>query len=322
MDFVPSADGLAAIREGAAFVQARASVFHVEGPAAVDCLQGILTNDVVGPGEHSLVYGAVLTPKGMIVTDLWSARLGADFMLVAEAAAREPATAVFTRSLPPRLARVRDRSESARALWLLGPAAGEALVRAGLGTLPEAGRVTAMDDGTVVAAGGPTAPFSGLIVAGEHTARAWGEKLESAGALNGDDALLASARVLAGWPTLGREIDERTLPQEVRFDELGGVSYSKGCYTGQETVARVHFRGHVNRMLRGVVFEGALPLAERSVRAGEREVGSVRSTVAAGDRLLALAMLRREVAEGDPVQIGERTGRVAALPFAETPARR
>src|SRR5207247_10367666 len=61
---------------------------------------------------------------------------------------------------------------------------------------------------------------------------------EAAGAVAAGPAALELSRILAGWPRLGAEVDERTIPQEARFDEIGGVSYTKGCYTGQETVAR------------------------------------------------------------------------------------
>src|SRR5204863_149594 len=72
-------------------------------------------------------------------------------------------------------------------------------------------------------------------------------RLAAAGAVEAEPAMLELARILAGWPRLGAEVDDKTIPQEVRFDEIGGVSYTKGCYTGQETVARLHFRGHANR---------------------------------------------------------------------------
>jgi len=101
----------------------------------------------------------------------------------------------------------------------------------------------------------------------------------------------------------------------VRYDGIGGVSYTKGCYTGQETVARVHFRGHTNRELRGLHWNDPAPLGDRTVRRGEKEVGTVRSTLALDDRLLGLAMLRREVDVGDTVVAGGREARVTALPF-------
>ena len=101
----------------------------------------------------------------------------------------------------------------------------------------------------------------------------------------------------------------------MRYDEIGGVSYTKGCYTGQETVARLHFRGHTNRELRGLAWrEPGIPEG-RSVLAGEKEVGTVRSTLTVGERTLGLAIVRREVEPGDDVVAGGRGARVVRLPF-------
>ncbi|HVE77862.1 MAG TPA: folate-binding protein YgfZ, partial [Gemmatimonadaceae bacterium] len=113
-----------------------------------------------------------------------------------------------------------------------------------------------------------------------------------------------------------------TIPQEANLDELRAISYTKGCYTGQETVARVHFRGHVNRHLRGLraVTPAALP-TQAPIVDGERPVGDVRSAVVS-PRLgsIALAMVRREVAAGATVTVrwvgGETRADVTPLPFA------
>ncbi len=119
----------------------------------------------------------------------------------------------------------------------------------------------------------------------------------------------------AGWPALGAEIDERTLPQEVRYDQIGGVSYTKGCYTGQETVARLHFRGHTNRELRGLRWRRPEPLDGRTINKGEREVGSVRSTLSLDDRAIGLGLIRREVGVGEELLAGGQPATVVALPF-------
>ena len=76
------------------------------------------------------------------------------------------------------------------------------------------------------------------------------------------------ARIEAGRPEWGIDIDESTIPQEANLDELHAISYTKGCYTGQETVARVHFRGHVNRHLRGLTYPGhdAAPARRAALR--------------------------------------------------------
>ena len=122
-------------------------------------------------------------------------------------------------------------------------------------------------------------------------------------------------KVALGWPTLGREIDDKTLPQEVRCDELGGVKYDKGCYTGQETVARLHFRGHANRALRALQWPANESPADATVTADGKAIGSVHSVVQVGDQCLALAKLRREVTPGDTVRIGGVDGVVVELPL-------
>ena len=103
--------------------------------------------------------------------------------------------------------------------------------------------------------------------------------------------------------------------QEVRFDENGGVSYEKGCYTGQETVARLHFRGHTNRDLRGLAWSGTEPLTDAKIMVGEKEVGSVRSILTLPTGRLALALIRREVETGQVVTAGGLPASVVALPF-------
>jgi folate-binding protein YgfZ len=127
------------------------------------------------------------------------------------------------------------------------------------------------------------------------------------------------ARVEAGRPAYGIDMDENTLAQEANFDMLNGISYTKGCYTGQETVARVHFRGHVNRYLRGVQSAALIP-SGAALFDGEKSVGSVKSSVMS-PRLgaIGLAMLRREVATGAEVlarwEGGEGSARVREIPF-------
>ena len=122
-------------------------------------------------------------------------------------------------------------------------------------------------------------------------------------------------------------MDDRTIPQEVRYDELGGVSYTKGCYTGQETVSRLHFRGHTNRYLRGLMFD-AEPAATpapgwTAVTHLDRDVGRVTSLawvpeagVAGGGMWIGLALVRREVLPGTAVRAAGRDAHVVELPFA------
>jgi tRNA-modifying protein YgfZ len=307
------------IRNGAVVITTEPSVFQIAGTGAVQCLQGLLTNDVVKPGDHSLVYGALLTPKGAIVVDYWVARMPDAFILVAPPSAREASLDLFRRQLPPRLARVTDLTGEMRVAWLVGAQAFHALVKAALGPVPEsAGHLAVVDtvQGRLIVALAPErAPFAAFMLGPAAAVTLAAASLREAGACTGGSDELEAARILAGWPALGLEIDERTLPQEVRYDEIGGVSYTKGCYTGQETVARLHFRGHTNRELRGLRWAGAAPLAGRAVLREGKEVGTVRSTLALGDRILGLTPLRREVKNGEVVEAGGREALVVALPF-------
>src|SRR5437764_12988956 len=99
-----------ALYTGAIVTRVEAGVVALTGPGAVTAAQGLLTNDVEKPGDGAFVYGALLTPKGMIVVDAWVARLGATMSFAVAAEGRERALAIFTRSVPPRLARLADRT--------------------------------------------------------------------------------------------------------------------------------------------------------------------------------------------------------------------
>ena len=313
-------DRLERLRHGAAVVAGAPAVFWVEGPGALTCLQGLLTNDLAKPGDHSLVYGAVLTPKGMIVADHWVLRLPERLALVGAERGREPTRDLLSRSLPPRLAKVSDMTGQVEAAWLIGGQAFATLARSTLKPLPEAaGRLSTVDTGAGRLSLGLApegAPFTALALGPPLAISAFVEALVDAGATGGTAEDLAAARIVAGWPALGAEIDGRTLPQEVRFDEIGGVSYTKGCYVGQETVARLHFRGHANRQLRGLLWRSAAPLTDERITAGEREVGSVRSTLALDDRRIGLGLVRREIDPGAEVVAGGQSAAVLALPFA------
>jgi folate-binding protein YgfZ len=292
-----TADGLERVRKVPLVHQMPAAVFAIAGPGALQCLQGLVTNDLAKPADGSLIYGAMLTPKGLIILDCWIVKQAERFIFITDLDARATAQDLFRKLLPPRLARVTDLSEE----WQVYRA---------LNAAPEP-----MTAQTVVARAAAGSPFSALILGPvddvAHTLKA----MAVHGARTATDDEWQAARILAGWPQRGAEIDEKTLVQEVRFDENGGVSYEKGCYTGQETVARLHFRGHTNRDLRGLVLNGTELPADGRVMLGEKEVGSVRSILSLPTARLALALVRREVETGQVVTVGGVAATVAALPF-------
>jgi folate-binding protein YgfZ len=298
------------------------------GTGAVSCFQGLLTNDLEKPGDGAFIYGALLTPKGMIVVDGWAARLGSRVRFTVPAEGRERALAVLQRSIPPRLARFEDRTENSGVLRVTGAHAVAVLGAAGFPMPPGASRVLEGHAGKIpleVARTGESAPFVFQITTASEHRDALHQRLVGAGAHSASPDALELSRILAGWPRLASEVDDKTIPQEVRFDEIGG-SYTKGCYTGQETVSRLHFRGHANRHLRGLLFETDPPAAPASgwsaVTHDELEVGRVTSIAWLPDgggsvlgRWIGLAIVRREVPLGAVVRAAGREARVVGLPF-------
>ncbi|HEY8061627.1 MAG TPA: hypothetical protein VID74_02460 [Gemmatimonadales bacterium] len=285
---------LVALRATRQIIPVTDAVFRVDGPGAIDCLQGLLTNDVVKPASGAAIWGAFLTPKGMIITDAWVLRDEAGAWVLVPVGMRSAMQQLFARTIPPRLATVTDRSDSTRVRWLCG---GAPMV------LPE---TPTFDPHGI-------APFTAILLT--HDPVLTDGRLTEHGWKTAPAAYADVAKLLLGWPTLGREIDERTLPQEVRFDELGGVRYDKGCYTGQETVARLHFRGHTNRVLRGICWAPGDRPTDPAVSDGGKVVGTLRTIVQVGDRSVALATVRREVNVGEMVRAGESEGVVVEPPF-------
>jgi len=329
-DAVP-AEVVDQLRAGA--IVARADVAVIEltgsGSGAVTCFQGLLTNDIEKPGDGAFVYGALLTPKGMMVVDGWAARLGSRVRYTVPAEGRERALQILQRSVPPRLARTSDRTEETAVLRVAGAHA-VAVMGAAAVSVPHApNRVlesSAAELSLEVARSGDLAPFVFQITAAADRVASIQRRLIDAGAHAASPEALELARILAGWPRLASEVDEKTIPQEVRLDEIGGVSYTKGCYTGQETVSRLHFRGHANRQLRGLLFEADPPAAPASgwsaVTHDEQEVGRVTSIAWLPDgggsvlgRWIGLAIVRREVPVGATVRAAGREARVVGLPF-------
>ncbi len=329
-DAVP-ADIVDRLRAGAIVAPADVGIIDLvgQGEGAIICFQGLLTSDIENPGEGAFVYGALLTPKGMIVVDGWAARLGPRVRFTVPAEGRERALAILQRSVPPRLARSSDRTGDTSVLRIAGAHAVAVMGAAGVPVPHAANHVMEGSAGGIaleVARTSDVAPFVFQLTMATEQRAATQRRLVDAGAHAATSAALELARILAGWPRLASEVDEKTIPQEVRFDEIGGISYTKGCYTGQETVSRLHFRGHANRNLRGLLFESDPPAAPASgwsaVTHEERDVGRVTSIAWLPDgggsvlgRWIGLAVVRREVPPGAIVRAAGREARVVELPF-------
>jgi tRNA-modifying protein YgfZ len=336
-DVVVSYEGISAeydaLRAGAIAVdRSHRGRLRVFGEKSGEALTGLVTSDVLGlqPGQGQ--YSAALSAKGRIIADVRVFAGLASYLVDAPTRAWPNFYAMVKKYVNPRLSGYRDDSHAIRDIGVFGAHArrivssisgvsADALV-----ALPMFSHVTGDVDGTaVMIARVPDAGVEGyeLFVPFEIFDRVWAAAVAH-GATPAGLGAWEIARVEAGRPEWGIDIDDSTIPQEANFDELDALSYTKGCYIGQEVVARVHFRGHVNRHLRGLrsTRAEAPPTGAQLFDEAGTHVGDVRSSVVS-PRLggIGLAMVRREIAVGAvlsaKLEDGEQRVDVTALPFPE-----
>ena len=287
-------------------------VIVVNGPDGAEFLQGQVTNDVealeVGEGQ----YAALLDRKGHMQTDLRVLRVGAEEIQVdLEAAPKDQAVRHLTMYSIGRDVAVADATAERVLLSLIGPRAAEV---ASAPPLPEFANEKVTVAGIEALAVG-TRDGIDLFTAAADRERLLAALLE-AGAVEVTPEAAEIVRVEAGVPRFGAEMDARTMPAEASIVE-DAVSFTKGCYIGQETVARLHYKGKPNRHLRGLKLSAAA-VPGAPLRLGEKEVGTLGGAVvspALGP--IGLAILRREAEPGAEVLVGEDgvTAEVTALPF-------
>jgi tRNA-modifying protein YgfZ len=285
----------------------------VTGSEAAEYLQGQLTNDIeaIGPGEGA--YAALLDRKGHMQGDMRVLRPGeaADLLLDTEPEALEAVRRHLAMYKVGREVDVVDVTAERALLSLIGPRAVEIASSA---ALPENACEEVTVAGTPVLAVG-TADGIDLIFEAEARERVT-EVLLGAGAAEVSPEAAEILRIEAGRPRFGAEMGTATMPAEAGIVEQA-VSFTKGCYIGQETVARLHYKGKPNRHLQGLKLSGAAEPGE-PVRLGEKEVGRLGSAgVSPAFGPIGLAILRREAEPGATVAVGEDgvTAEVVALPF-------
>jgi folate-binding protein YgfZ len=255
-------------------------VVVVRGPDATSFLQSLVSQDLDGVGVGETVASLLLQPQGKLVADFYAFHSSEDeWWLLCEAGFGETVATQLQRFKIRVQVEVESRGE-------------EALVVRGRELPAELGEAVAIP---VRWPPGPAYDVIGPAPAIDLP------EVDAAG--------YERARILAGVPRLGADLDDRTIPQEA-FLELDAVSFTKGCFLGQELVCRIDTRGHVNRLLHRLrAIDGASLLVGADVVADDRNVGSVTSS--AGD--VALAMLRREIEPGAAVRVGDAHATVEAI---------
>ena len=285
---------------------------RVTGPDAAEYLQGQLTNDVeaLEPGEGQ--YAALLDRKGHMQADMRVLRPAAEELwLDTEPEGLEATRKHLQMYKIGREVEVIDVTQERAILSLIGPRSAEI---AGAPPLPEyACEETSMSGVDCLAVG--TSDGVDLIAASEDSDRLRAALLE-AGAVEVGPEAVEILRIEAGTPRFGAEMGAETMPAEAGIVE-STVSFTKGCYIGQETVARLHYKGRPNRLLRGLRLSAPAP-AGATLRLGEKEVGAIGSAaVSPALGPIALAIVRREAEPGAELAVGEDgvTARVVDLPF-------
>lgn len=325
----PAAD-VARVREGAGlFPMDDRGLLEVRGSDRVRWLDGMLTADVKAlakRGEGAGCLALLLTHRGAIVADLHVGLLGDSLWLECSRSEIGRIRAALEKRIIADDVVLVDRSEAHAVLGLEGARAGELLARAlGGAALPGPGdwaeRTLSGSAVWIAAFGWSGEQAYQLRIAPEAVGALRAGLASAADALGiacvaGDRALLELLRIEAGIPALGAELDEDVLPPEARLERA--IAINKGCYVGQEIVARLRSRGQVNHLLVGLrLAAGPLPAVGTPLSVAGRTTGEITSVAASPSQgAIALAYVRREHAEpGTRVELPGGTASVAALPF-------
>jgi tRNA-modifying protein YgfZ len=286
----------------------------LSGAEAKSFLQGQVSNDVEALTPGTGCYAAFLTPKGKMLGDLRILDTGDELLLDTERMALQGLFNMIRRFSIGYQVELHKRTLESGLLSLIGP---DAAAVAGAGSLPA---VEHSHDTVVI--GGVSARAIrtdvgiDLLCEAADTASLQSAVLAAGGAVVSEEAA-ECLRVEHGRPRYGIDLDDTVIPQEAGLNARA-VSFTKGCYVGQETVARLHYRGKPNRHLRGLRLSNEVGRGEEIEFEG-RAVGRVTSTaVSPRFGAIALAIVRREAPPGSTVSVGPPgiAAEVVELPFA------
>jgi tRNA-modifying protein YgfZ len=319
-----------AAREHAGLITRERGLILVSGKDRASYLQGLFTNDIAALQAGQGCYAAYLTAQGRMISDVWVYELGDVILLALPRATKDVVLARLDQFIFSEDVQLGDVSDTLAAVAVVGPDATRLVSQvvgtaaAGLANLPEHGNMRLGVDGQpVIVLRISDAGEAGLeLVAACEQMPALVQALRGAGALDVDAATAAALRIEAGVPLFGPDMDEHTIPLEAGI-EARAISFTKGCYVGQEVIIRVLHRGHgrVARKLVGLVFDAqqGAPVPGTVLNADAKQVGVVTSSAVspALGRPIALGYVKRELAEpGTMVQTPEgMVAHVASLPF-------
>ena len=308
---------LAALTSGCGFYHAERALFPISGRDRVRWLNGMVSNNIrdLAPGKG--VYAFVLNPQGHILGDLYVFNRGENLVAEIDREQAQSLVQILKRYIIMDKVQIADQSDKLAVIGIAGPKSGEVLAAAGLNATIESLDITDIEwkdfNATLVRSDNASFPAYELWVPAEKE-ESTRNALRHAGAEEVSPETLESFRILCGIPQFGRDIREKTLPQETGQDRA--LNFNKGCYIGQEIVERIRARGAVHRTFTGFTIEGTAPAAGTKIQSEGRDVGEITSVMAQPlkGKQLALGYLRKEFLEKH-LSAGEATVKPVALPL-------
>lgn len=314
-----------AARRGVATLERSGSSWvAVSGNDRRSYLQGLLTNDIASLAAGQGCYAAYLTPQGRMIADLAVYELGDVLLLGMVDAVKETVMNKLDQFIFSEDVRLGDVTSSFATVSVIGPQAASA-VAAVLGVAPEPGAYTnarGLFHGEPAFALATDAfgvqAFDLLVDAGRAADLL--SALRQRGGVEADGEVAETLRIEGGIPRFRQDMDEETIPLEAGLEQRA-ISFSKGCYVGQEVVIRILHRGHgrVVKKLVGLLVAGSeVPSRGAAIAAADRPIGEV--TSATWSPLMAapiaLGYVHRDfVAPGTSLRLGDLEARVVELPF-------
>ncbi len=301
----------------------------MSGTERASYLQGLLTNDVVALKAGQGCYTAYLTAQGRMIADLHAYELGDIMLLMMSGAVKGPVMAKLDQFIFSEDVQLGDATETFAQVAVVGPDAATVVATIVSGASADALHGMAEHGNARGEWAGGAAIVTRVTDTGEPgfdlyveraQAGALKDALLAAGVVELDEPTADAVRIESGVPLFGRDMDEQTIPLEAGI-ESRAISFSKGCYVGQEVVIRVLHRGHgrVARKLVGLLIDGGqVPEAGVAIRSGDREIGEVTSSTAspALKQPIALGYVHRDFLEpGTKVTVGDQSAEVTTLPF-------
>jgi folate-binding protein YgfZ len=328
---VPSGDAYDSARHRAAIIdRSSRGRIVVSGKDRASYLQGLLTNDIVALTPGTGCYSAYLTAQGRMIADLYVYELGDVILLTMDGAVKNTVLAKFDQFIFSEDVQLGDVTDAFAQIAVVGPQAAAAIAT----VVPalEAQRLAALPEHANIRVDWHAEPaiVTRVLDTGEPGYDVFVDRgrvdtlvssLEAAGAARIDEATADVLRIEAGVPVFHRDMDEDTIPLEAGI-ESRAISFTKGCYVGQEVIIRVLHRGHgrVARRLVGLVIDGDhLPAPGAPISVEGREIGRVTSSAQspAMQHPIALGYVQRDFAQpGTAVVVDGAAATVSAVPVA------